>query len=393
MAWALGVGLVATVYGVGRVWNGFAMPKAKLDQPVAVTTMADNKVHIYRTILVVAVFFTGYFTIAPIGRYLMHFLASALPQAEAIQVYLFDENYALDIAGASATLVPGNGFVLNAGLFVIMGLLTLALSLEIKRVMSGSVIGKSFSTFVLQKGFIAIFAFILLYRFAEGLVVKMVPLFLANEPEEGGMGMSTEAVGIAYGTLGVGGLVVGGILGGIIVAKLDLRKVFLPLASTIHIPNLLYWWASYNLPGRVSENYSMVEGNFLDKALYFFTPEFWAANTEIMQISGIVFLDQFGYGLGFAAYLVYLMQAAQRGEFVTSHYAIMTAMGALGLMVAGILSGVLENLFGFTGFFFAVVLFAIPGLATIYFIPYDRKPGPKGGGMAKKPEDEEQEAA
>jgi PAT family beta-lactamase induction signal transducer AmpG len=123
----------------------------------------------------------------------------------------------------------------------------------------------------------------------------------------------------------------------------------------MHVPNFLYLWAFYNKP-------IIPLGAGFNEVI--FSP-----------ISIIVFVDQFGYGYGFAAYMVYLMWVAQRGRFQTSHYAIGTGLGALFIAAAGILSGQIQKNYGFDGVYWTVVALAIPGLLVLKAIPLDEHEG------------------
>jgi len=187
----------------------------------------------------------------------------------------------------------------------------------------------------------AILAFILLYRFGEAMLNKLAIPFLLDKKELGGLGLSTSDVGIAYGTLGVISLIVGGILGGLLVAKYGLKKSIFPMALAIHLPNLFYIYMAYEQ-----------------------LPKQW--------VYLLVSLDQFGYGLGFTAFSVYLMYIS-RGEYKTSHFAISTGLMALGMMFPGLISGYIQQAVGYPVFFILVFLLTIPGLLTLFFIPLNEE--------------------
>lgn len=215
--------------------------------------------------------------------------------------------------------------------------------------------GESFRTYFQQSGIMAILGFILFYRFGEAMVGKLTALFLLDPVAKGGLAMSTEHVGIVNGTVGVIGIVLGGIAGGFTVSKLGLRRAFIPLALAMHVPNLMYLWASTAQP-QIAANST-----------------FWQVVGA--PISGIIFIDQFGYGFGFAAYFVYLMWVAQRGKFHTAHYAMGTGLGALCIATAGILSGILFQNFGYVGFYKWVIALSIPGMLMLFLIPLDEHQG------------------
>lgn len=182
-----------------------------------------------------------------------------------------------------------------------------------------------------------ILAFILLYRFGEAMLLKVASLFLLDKPELGGLGLSTQEFGLVYGTFGVISLICGGILGGLLIAKYGLKKCLLPMALALNLPNVFYIYMAYAKP-----------------ALKFVYP--------------LVSLEQFGYGVGFTAFTVYLMYVS-KGEHKTSHFAISTGLMALGLMIPGAISGQIQQSLGYPLFFVLVCLATIPGMLTIFFIP------------------------
>jgi MFS transporter, PAT family, beta-lactamase induction signal transducer AmpG len=186
---------------------------------------------------------------------------------------------------------------------------------------------------------VIILAFILLYRFGEAMLVKVASLFLLDKPEMGGLGLSTQEFGLVYGTFGVISLICGGILGGLLIAKFGLKKCLFPMALALNLPNIFYVYMAYAKP-----------------ALKFVYP--------------LVSLEQFGYGVGFTAFTVYLMYICQ-GEHKTSHFAISTGLMALGLMIPGAISGVIQQSLGYPLFFVLVCLATIPGMLTIFFIPLE----------------------
>lgn len=198
-----------------------------------------------------------------------------------------------------------------------------------------------FRSYFKQEKIGAIIAFILLYRFAEAMLLKLAPPFLLDPKSAGGLGLSTSQVGLAYGTVGMVCLVVGGILGGWLISRFGLKKCIWPMAIALNFPDLFYVYMSYVQP-------------------------------EIGLTYVLVAIEQFGYGLGFTAFMVYLMQAA-RGRYKTSHFAISTGIMALGMMLPGFISGYIQEAVGYRMFFVIVCVLTIPGLLTILFIPKDEK--------------------
>jgi MFS transporter, PAT family, beta-lactamase induction signal transducer AmpG len=201
---------------------------------------------------------------------------------------------------------------------------------------------KVFADYFMQPKIFTILGFILFYRFGESMVGKMSQLFLLDSVEKGGLGISTEQVGIIGGVVGVISLTLGGIVGGLTLAKWGLKRSLWPMVFSMNLPNFLYWYASLNsLPK-------------------------WA-------IYGIVGIDQFGYGFGFAAYMVYLMFIAQDSDSKSAHFAISTGLMAFGAIIAGAVSGYAQEWLGYSGFFLATIVCSIPGIIILKFLPLDKK--------------------
>lgn len=211
----------------------------------------------------------------------------------------------------------------------------------------------AFSTFVRQPGILAILAFILFYRFGEAMISMITPLFLRDPAAAGGMGLDVAQIGAISGVAGIVGIILGGIAGGGVVGRFGLRRSFVLMLVAMNAPNLLYVWAA-------------------------------AVQPASGWMYALAFVDQFGYGFGFAGYSVYLMHVAQRGAFRTSHYAIATGLGALTIMLAGMLSGYLQSTLGYLGFFVSVCLCAIPAILAVLVIPLDgfRADPAAGAGLA-----------
>lgn len=187
-----------------------------------------------------------------------------------------------------------------------------------------------------------VLAFILLFRLGEAMLMKMLVPFLKDIPSRGGLGLSTEQVGLVYGTLGILGLVVGGIVGGILIARFGLRRCIFPMALCVHLPNLGYLYLAH------------------------FQPTGWS-------VPLVVAVEQLGYGFGFTAFMVFLMQTVG-DRFKTAHFAISTGFMALGMMLPGMVSGYIQEATGYFAFFVIVCLFTLPGLATIPFLPIRNMP-------------------
>jgi PAT family beta-lactamase induction signal transducer AmpG len=203
-----------------------------------------------------------------------------------------------------------------------------------------------FVSFFKKKQIGLVLAFILVFRLGESQLLKMLSPFLLDGKHLGGMGLDTEAVGIIYGTFGVGALTLGGILGGIAISKQGLTKWMLPMFLAMHLP---------------------IIGFIL---LAFFHP------TSIYYIYGVVILEQFGYGFGFTGFMMFLIHVAE-GESKTSHYALATGFMALGMMLPGMLSGYIQQYLGYQNFFIWVFLATIPGLILSRFLIFPKDFGKK----------------
>ncbi len=185
--------------------------------------------------------------------------------------------------------------------------------------------GNIIATFFKKPGIVPALLFMLLFRLPEAQLVKLINPFLMDSIEAGGLGMSTEQIGITYGTIGVIGLIVGGILGGICISRHGLKRWLWPMVMSISIPDLVYVYLSYAQPD------------------------------SLMIINSCVFVEQLGYGFGFTAYMLYLIYFAQ-GEYPTAHYAISTAFMALGMMLPGMISGYIQESLGYFNFFVWVIV-------------------------------------
>lgn len=182
-----------------------------------------------------------------------------------------------------------------------------------------------------------VFFFILTYRLGEAQLGKIASPFLLDGAAEGGLALGTAQVGLVYGTVGVIALLLGGILGGMAVARGGLRKWILWMALAMNVPDLLYVVLAYVRP----QNFFYVVSS--------------------------VALEQLGYGFGFTAFTLYLIHVA-RGPFKTAHYAIGTGFMALGMMLPGMLAGKMQELLGYAPFFIYVCLCTLPGLLATWWV-------------------------
>jgi len=201
-------------------------------------------------------------------------------------------------------------------------------------------------TFFQKKQIAAGIAFLLLYRLAESQLVKLATPFLLDAQEAGGLALTTGQVGIAYGTVGMIGLTLGGILGGFAAARHGLKTWIWWMAVAINLPDLVYVYLSYVQP-------------------YNFT-----------LINTCIFIEQFGYGFGFTGYMLYMIFISE-GEYKTSHFAITTAFMALGMMIPGMVSGYIQEWIGYQNFFVWVMIATVPSFVVLKFIHIDPEFGKK----------------
>ncbi|MCR5352099.1 MAG: MFS transporter [Bacteroidales bacterium] len=206
-----------------------------------------------------------------------------------------------------------------------------------KHVLQG--FAEAWKTFFQKPGVWLAMAFMLLYRLPEAFSVKMLTPFLLDPVEAGGLGLSTAQSGLVYGTVGVIALTVGGILGGLFAAKRGLRRSMWPMSMSLALPCAAYLVLAVVQP------------------------------SELWSIYLLVALDQFGYGFGFTAYMLYMMQFSE-GSFKTSHYAICTAFMALSMMIPGLFAGWMQEALGYVGFFIVVMLCC---LATVFVTFFARR--------------------
>ncbi len=187
-----------------------------------------------------------------------------------------------------------------------------------------------------QKKVGVLLAFILFYRLGEAMLLKLVTPFLLDTHDAGGLSLTTKQVGLVYGTVGVVCLVSGGILGGWLISRFGFRRCVWPLVVTMHLPDLLFVYMAYAQPG-------------------------------IGLVYPLVALEQFGYGMGFTVFTIYLMYSVHE-NYKTSHYAISTGIMALGMMLPGFASGWVQQAVGYRMFFIIVCLLTVPGMLTIPFL-------------------------
>ena len=196
-----------------------------------------------------------------------------------------------------------------------------------------NICAEAFETYFTQKNIIYILLFILLYRFGEALLEKIVPLFLLKPVEEGALGMTMQQYGLIKGTLGLGAIIAGNLVGGWLLGKFGFKKCIWPFAIALVLPNFFYVYLAVTKPG-------------------------------LVQVATLITIENFGYGLAMMALTVFIMYVSQ-GKYKTSHYAISTGIMALGMMVPSMLSGKLQHILGYESFFWVTAFISLITFAIV----------------------------
>ena len=199
---------------------------------------------------------------------------------------------------------------------------------------------KTFVTFFRKPYAVSAILFMLLYRLPEALLAKMTSPFLLDSVEAGGMGLTTLQVGMATGTVGVIGLTLGGIIGGVCASHGGLKRWLWPMVAAISLPNIVYVIMAFTHP-------------------------------SLFVVNLLIFIEQFGYGFGFTAYMLFLIHYAE-GESTTAHYALCTAFMAMGMMIPGMAAGWLQELLGYRHFFILICALCFVTVAVCAFIKLDK---------------------
>ncbi|MEN8248842.1 MAG: MFS transporter [Bacteroidota bacterium] len=203
-----------------------------------------------------------------------------------------------------------------------------------------------FFLFFKKKDIWIIILFLLVYRLGESQLVKLASPFLLDSREMMGLGLTTGDIGLIYGTLGILFLTAGGIIGGIVASKKGLKYWLWWMVAAMNLPNLVYVYLSFTMP----------------ESLYL--------------IGAAVAVEQFGYGFGFTAYMLYMIYVSD-GKHKTAHFAMTTGIMALGMMIPGMVSGWLQEIIGYQNFFIWVMICTIPSFIIVKFINVDKDFGKK----------------
>jgi len=205
----------------------------------------------------------------------------------------------------------------------------------------------TFADFFRKKNIAVILLFLLVYRLGESQLVKLASPFLLDSREANGLGLTTGDLGLIYGTIGIVALSLGGIIGGIAASRRGLKYWLWWMVAAMNLPNLVYVFLSYVMP------------------------------SSLWVVGASVAVEQFGYGFGFTAYMLYMIYVSE-GKHKTAHFALTTGFMALGMMIPGMVSGWLQELIGYQHFFIWVMICTIPSFVVIPFLNIDPKFGKKG---------------
>jgi PAT family beta-lactamase induction signal transducer AmpG len=204
----------------------------------------------------------------------------------------------------------------------------------------------TFASFFRKRDIWLILGFILTFRLGEAQLLKLVAPFLKDPVGAGGLGLTTAQYGTAYGTIGIIALTVGGLFGGYLISRLGLKRCLWLMVFAVHLPDLVFVYLSSAQP----QNFAV--------------------------ISGFLAIEQFGYGFGFTAMMMYMIMVSE-GPYKTAHYAICTGLMALGMMVPGMWSGKLQEMIGYQHFFIWTCFSTIPAFAMAALVKVDPEFGKK----------------
>jgi PAT family beta-lactamase induction signal transducer AmpG len=244
-------------------------------------------------------------------------------------------------------------FFVLAGLFLVLGawhqLILPRPAADHKALEGGNPLanfGKTFASFFAKRDIWLILGFILTFRLGEAQLLKLVAPFLKDPLDQGGLGLTTAQYGMAYGTVGIVALTIGGLCGGWLISRLGLKRCLWLMVFAVHLPDLVFVYLSQAQPQHFG------------------------------VICGFLAIEQFGYGFGFTAMMMYMIMVSD-GPYKTAHYAICTGLMALGMMVPGMWSGKLQEMIGYQHFFVWTCLATIPAFIMAALVKVDPAFGKK----------------
>ena len=207
----------------------------------------------------------------------------------------------------------------------------------------------TFRSFFARPDIALVLGFLLTFRLGEAQVMKLMTPFLLDPVTKGGLGLSTASVGLVYGTIGMLALTAGGLVGGFAISRMGLRRWLWPMTIAVHIPNLAFVYLAVVQP------------------------------TSLLTVASAIAIEQFGYGFGFTAYIMFMVLIAD-GPHKTAHYAIATGFMALGMMLPGMVSGWIQERLGYLNFFIWVCCATLPSICLLY-----TSPSPRDGLLSRMP--------
>jgi len=205
---------------------------------------------------------------------------------------------------------------------------------------SFATMGQAWVSFFLKPRIGTMLMVVFFYRFGEGFIEKMGPLFLMDQRQAGGLGLSNGTLGYINGTFGTVAYIGGTFIGGLLVGRYGLKRLFLPLAFALNVPHITYFYLSQALP----QNFALV--------------------------TTVVTIEKLGYGFGSVGLILYMMQQIAPGEYRTAHYAFATGIMALCMMLTGIMSGPIQQWLGHQWFFTFVLAMSVPPIIIAWFAPF-----------------------
>ncbi len=339
-SWSMVLLLCAGVYFVCFIYHRFTMPKPGTDLPIAGDRPPFYQPVLALTATVAVPWALGWAVLYGVGKL-----------EGPLQTITIGD-------GATALAQKGFTFFFTAGKFLVLIILAVGVwfatparrlaRMFFFKMSDVSRIGfaEVFVTFFQKEKIILTLAFLLTFRLGEAQLAQVKNLFLIDLPENMGLGMSLGELAFTNTFVYLLALTVGGLLGGFLVARYGLRRMIWWMVAGMHLPNFLYVYLGTVLP----EN--------------------------LVPVNVCVGIEAFGYGFGFVSYLLVMIVTA-KGSFKTAHYALCTGFMTLGYMIPGMWSGYLQELVGYRVFFWLVILFSLPGLAFIPFLPIDEDFGKK----------------
>lgn len=336
-AWFVSLLSVAVIYALLMFPARKLLPESINDPEPTDQQKGQFRANLGRTAMILGLYASTYFAISAVWRLMANVFSNL---GSGLNGWALKDNVTFlgiqtQISGMNAELIQ----------FVVCAPMMIGLIFLLRNSLRGSEMGAAFSSFFRQASILPILGFLVFYRFPEAMVRKMAPLFLKDPRTEPAFGLALDNMQVGYikGTIGMVGIILGGIVGGILASKIGLRRGFWVIAILMHLPILLYLYASMAQPHNLA------------------------------VIGTVEFIDQFGYGLGYAGYSVYLMSVARRGNHVTAHYAIGTGIGGTVIAVAGITAAAIQASTDYRTTFASALLFAIPGLIALKFIPHEEE--------------------